>query len=135
MIQRTFRGISENPRRRRLGTTGSAIARGSSPRGRSWQISTYGWARRFVDERLSSRHLGPVRRVSGGTVRFCSESRMSSLSLLTLVSALFALTTHHMAAFRYEGGCFWKNSHAFLFARNCRLSAASNSGASLCSYE
>src|SRR5438309_2649983 len=30
MIQRTFRGISENPRRRRFRTTGSAIERGSS---------------------------------------------------------------------------------------------------------
>src|SRR5438309_11471047 len=135
MIQRTFRGISENPRRRRFGTTGSAIGRSSSPRGRSWKISTYGWARRFVDERFFSRHLGPVRRVRGGTVRFCSECRMSSLSLLTLVSAFFALTTHQMAAFRYEGGCFWKNSHALLFARNRRSAAGASSTAFLCSYE
>src|SRR5207302_8847023 len=109
--------------------------RSSSRRVRRWKISASGWARRFVDERFFSPRLGPVRRVRGGTVRFCSECRMSSLSLLTLVSAFFALTTHQMAALRYEGGCFWKNPHALLFARNRRLSAASNSGAFLCSYE
>src|SRR5438132_4542429 len=134
MIQRTFLGISENPRRRRFGTTDSAIARLLTAPKKLRDF--YVWVGTPIRGRtIFSRHLGPLRRVRGGTVRFCPESRMSSPSLLTLVSALFALTTHQMAAFRYEGGCFWKNSHAFLFARNCRLSAASNSGASLCSYE
>ena len=31
-----------------------------------------------------------------------------------LVSSFFALTTHHVAGLRYDGGCDWKNAHGLL---------------------
>ena len=37
---------------------------------------------------------------------------------------LLRAQTHHVAGFRYDGGCDWKNAHASLLARNSRVLGA-----------
>ena len=44
---------------------------------------------------------------------------ISVSSRLRRVSSRFALTTHQMAALRYDGACAWKKSQAAWLARNC----------------
>src|SRR5947208_3042043 len=57
-------------------------------------------------------------RVSGGMVRPRAESLMSAASRFRLVSSLFALMTHQIAVFRYQGAWAWKKRQARLLARS-----------------
>ena len=70
----------------------------------------------LADRRSCARVVSMVRPSAPGRSRAMSAARR-----LRLVSSFLALTTHQIAAFRYDGGCRWKKSHAGAFARNCLL--------------
>src|SRR5207247_8889435 len=54
---------------------------------------------------LADQRCFRVRRVNGGTVRPCFESSISCPRRLSFVGSVFAVMTHHTAAFWYDGGC------------------------------
>jgi hypothetical protein len=53
----------------------------------------------------SADHSGLGQRVIDAIVRPCAESSISVASRLSLVSSFFALTTHQIAALRYDPAC------------------------------
>src|SRR2546422_700907 len=77
-------------------------------------------------------HL-PGRGVRGGTGRPACESETSCPNRFARVSGFFALTTHHVAALRYDGGRDEKYAHACASASSSFPSASDSLGSSRCS--